>query len=97
MPRIKPSRDIRPVTEFRANASQFIAQVRETRAPVYLTQHGKGAAVLLDVDAYEAMTDELALLRHVLTSEREIAAGKVHSHASVMKYLKQHLKKQLRK
>lgn len=97
MPRIKPSRDIQPVTEFRANASRFIAQVRETGTPVYLTQHGKGAAVLLDVDAYEAMVDELELLRHIQLAERDIAAGRVHSHASVIKQLRQRLKKQLQK
>lgn len=97
MARIKPSRDIRPVTEFRANASQFIAQVRETRAPVYLTQHGKGAAVLLDVEAYEAMVDELELRRDVEQAERDIAAGRVYGHASVMKYLRQRLKQRLAK
>ena len=30
MPKLKPSRDIQPVTEFRANAAQFIEQVQET-------------------------------------------------------------------
>ena len=65
MPRLKPSRDIQPVTEFRANAAQFIEQVRETGEPVILTQHGRSAAVLLDVDAYESLMDELALLRDV--------------------------------
>lgn len=94
---IKPSRDIRPVTEFRANASRFISQVRETGAPVYLTQHGKGAAVLLDVEAYEAIVDELALLRGIQAAERDIAAGRVHSHTDVMKHLRRHLKKVLKK
>jgi antitoxin YefM len=94
---IKPSRDIRPVTEFRANASRFISQVRETRAPVYLTQHGKGAAVLLDVEAYEAMVDELALLRGVQRAERDIAAGRVYSHAEVMRDARHHLKRELAK
>lgn len=89
---IKPSRDIRPVTEFRANTSRFIAQVRETRAPVYLTQHGKGAAVLLDVEAYEAMVEELALLRDIRISEAQIAAGKTHNHSDVMKHLRQRLR-----
>ena len=59
MRQLKPSRDIRPVTEFRANAAQFIEQVRETGEPIILTQHGKGAAVLLDLEAFEAMVEEL--------------------------------------
>jgi antitoxin YefM len=95
MARIKPSRDIRPVTEFRANASQFITQIRESGAPLYLTQHGKGAAVLLDVEAYEAMVEELELLRDIRVSEAEIAAGKARPHAAVMKQLRKELKKHL--
>ena len=91
MPRVKPSRDIRPVSGFRASAARFMAQVRETGAPVYLTQNGRGAAVLLDVGAYEAMTEELALLRDVRAAESQIAAGKTSSHATVMKRLRKRL------
>ena len=93
MPKLKPSRDIQPVTEFRANAAQVIEQVRETGAPVILTQHGRGAAVLLDVEAYEAMVDELELLRDVRSAEAQVAAGKGRSHAAVAKSLRARLLK----
>src|SRR5438045_6992100 len=63
---LKPSRDIQPVTEFRAKAAQFIEQVRENRAPMYLTQHGRSAAVLLDVERSEEHTSELQSLRHLV-------------------------------
>ena len=91
MPRLKPTRDIQPVTEFRANAAQFIDQVRETGEPVFLTQHGRSAAVLLDVDAYESLMDELALLRDVRIAEDQIAAGKGVTHAAVAKKLRARL------
>lgn len=93
MPKLRPSRDIQPVTEFRANAAQFIEQVRETGEPVILTQHGRSAAVLLDVDAYESLMDELALLRDVRMAEAQIAAGKGLSHAAVAKKLRSRLAK----
>lgn len=93
MPRLKPSRDIQPVTEFRAKAAQFIEQVRETGEPVILTQHGRSAAVLLDVDAYESLMDELALLRDVRVAEEQVAAGKRLSHAAVAKKLRSRLAK----
>lgn len=93
MPKLKPTRDIQPVTEFRANAAQFIEQVRETGEPVILTQHGRSAAVLLDVDAYETMMDELELLRDVRQAEDDVAAGKVRSHAAVAKKLRARLLK----
>ena len=93
MPRLKPSRDIQPVTEFRAKAAQFIEQVRETGEPVILTQHGRSAAVLLDVDAYESLMDELALLRDVRVAEEQVAAGKGLSHPAVAKKLRSRLGK----
>ena len=91
MPRLKPSRDIQPVTPFRANAAQIIDQVRATGAPIILTQHGQSAAVLLNVDEYEKMLDELELLRDVRHAERQVAAGKGRSHAAVAKGLRARL------
>jgi len=93
VPKLKPTRDIQPVTEFRANAAQFIEQVRETGEPVILTQHGRSAAVLLDVEAYETLMDELELLRDVRQAEDEVAAGKVRTHAAVAKKLRARLSK----
>ncbi|MBP7549032.1 MAG: type II toxin-antitoxin system Phd/YefM family antitoxin [Gemmatimonadaceae bacterium] len=93
MSKLKPTRDIQPVTEFRANAAQFIEQVRGTGAPMILTQHGRSAAVLLDVESYEALMDELALLRDVRQAEDEVASGKSRSHAAVAKTVRARLRR----
>jgi prevent-host-death family protein len=89
--KLKPSRDIQPVTEFRANAAQFIEQVQATGEPVILTQHGRSAAVLLDVVSYEGMLDELALLRDVRTAEQQVTAGQSRPHVTVAKALRARL------
>jgi len=34
-----------PLSEFRANATRCVMQVRETRRPMVITQHGKSASV----------------------------------------------------
>jgi prevent-host-death family protein len=91
MSKLKPSRDIQPVTEFRANAARFIEQVQATGEPVILTQHGRSAAVLLDVGSYEGLLDELALLRDVRTAEQQVAAGQGRTHAAVAKALRARL------
>ena len=88
MAKLKLARDVQPVTEFRANAAHFIEQVRTTGEPMILTQHGRSAAVLLDVEGYEAMLEELELLRDVQVAERQVAAGKGRSHAAVAKALR---------
>ena len=89
MPKLKPTRDIQPVTEFRANAAQFIEQVRETGEPVILTQHGRSAAVLLDPQVYESLIDEIELLRDMAVSEAQIAAGQVIPHEEVARRMRE--------
>lgn len=93
MSRLRLTEDVRPVTEFRANASAFLEQVQETKRPVVLTQHGRSAAVLLDVEVYEGLLDEVAILREIKVAEAQIAAGKVVSHAVVAKRLRAKLLK----
>ena len=91
MTRIRPSTDVRPVTEFRANASAFLDQVQSTKRPVVLTQHGRSAAVLLDVGAYEDLLDEVALLRDIRSAEGQIETGEVAPHSVVARRLKARL------
>ena len=58
---------------------------------VILTQHGRSAAVLLNVESYESMLDELALLRDVRAAEEQVAAGKSARHRVVAKKLRARL------
>jgi len=69
------SEDIQPLSEFRAHTASFVQTVRETGRPMILTQHGRGAAVLLDVRAYEALVEQVELLRDVRVAEAQVAAG----------------------
>jgi prevent-host-death family protein len=89
---IRFSRDIRPLSEFRANAAAFIQQVRDTRRPLVLTQHGKSAAVLLDVDAYEQLLERAELLEDVSTAEDQIARGEGVEHADAKAALLQRVR-----
>lgn len=76
MRRPKLTSDIKPVSEFRANAAELIEHVRQTRRPLVLTQRGHSAAVVLDVEEYEQLVEEIELLRDVRLAERQIKAGK---------------------
>jgi antitoxin YefM len=89
MPPLRPSTDVRPVTEFRANTSAVIEQMHATKRPVILTQHGRSAAILLDVDVYEGMIDELELLRDLSIAEAQIAAGQVIPHEEVVRRMRE--------
>lgn len=81
MAKTRPSEDIRSLSEFRANVAGVVRQVQRRRRPVFLTQHGRGAAVLMDVVAYEELVEELELLRDVHQAEKELASGKGVPHS----------------
>ena len=80
MPRIRPTQDIRPLADFRANLAAVVRQVQRTKRPIILTQHGRSAAVLVDAGEYEALVDRAEFLEDVRVAEAEIAAGKRVSH-----------------
>jgi len=65
MQRLKIDQDIKPLSEVRTGIANFIKQVHNTKRPLIITQHGKGVAVLLDVQEYEKMQEKLELLTDV--------------------------------
>jgi prevent-host-death family protein len=72
--------DIQPVSDFRANAAAMLKRVRDTGRPLVLTQNGRGAAVLLDVGAYQALLEENDLLRDIQHGLADVAAGRTVPH-----------------
>lgn len=91
MPKVKPSEDIRPLSEFRAKMAAFIDQVRDTGRPIFLTEHGRSAAVLLAVSEYEALVEEVELLRDVRIAEQQLARGRGMAHGRAKTELKRRL------
>jgi prevent-host-death family protein len=74
-----------------ANAAGFLDQVRSTKRPLVLTQHGKSAEGALDVDQYEAMVDEIELIRDIRQAKAELARGEGMPHEEVGTQLRERL------
>ncbi len=91
MPAIRPSTDVLPVTEFRANTSAMLTRLHANRRPVILTQHGRSTAVVMDVAVYEDLLDEMELLRNLHTAEGQIARGEGIPHDQVVAELRERL------
>ena len=87
--RFRPSLAVRPVTEFRAHTSAVLEQVQTTKRPVVLTQHGRSAAVLLDVDVYESLVEEVAVIRDIRKAEEQLDAGMGIPHEVVEQHLRE--------
>lgn len=92
MVKLKPSEDIVPLSEFRANMAATLGQLRDTGRPVVLTEHGRSAAVLLGISDYEALLDEVDLLRDIRTAEEQLAAGEGVPHTRAKTELKRRFK-----
>ena len=65
---------IMPISDLRRQTSQIIQTIREGGDAVYITQHGRPAAVLVDYEVYEnllAQLEELSDLASLEAAETE--------------------------
>ncbi|MDY6990751.1 MAG: type II toxin-antitoxin system Phd/YefM family antitoxin [Thermodesulfobacteriota bacterium] len=80
MQKLRIDQDIRSLSEVRNSMATFIKQVHDTKRPLIITQHGKGVAVLLGANEFEAMQEKIELLSDVQTSLTQLAKGEGISH-----------------
>lgn len=91
--RIELDQDIRPLSEFRKNSAHFIEHIKSKKHSIVLTQHGKSAAVLVDVSEYQRMIDKIDLMGELLEAERQIERGEVVPHEEAKKQNRENLAK----
>jgi len=63
------STKILPISDLRRQANEIINSVRETNDAVYITQHGRPVAVLVDYERYEQLQQDLEDLTDRLSLE----------------------------
>jgi prevent-host-death family protein len=64
-----------PISDLRQNASDVVKGVSTSRQPVFITQRGRAAAVMVSMEVYEEAQHELDVLRLLARGEQEIEAG----------------------
>ena len=77
----------KPVTEVKRHATEIIAQLQTDRVPVMITEHGRSAAVLIDVETYDSLNARLSLLEGIARGERAFSEGRIVSHEDAKKRL----------
>lgn len=70
----KPPKII-PISDLRQNASDVVRGISTSREPVFITQRGRAAAVMVSMQAYEESQHELDILKLLARGEKEIEAG----------------------
>lgn len=64
-----------PISDLRQNASDVVRGLSSSREPIFITQRGRAAAVMVSMEAYKTSQHELDILRLLARGEKEIEAG----------------------
>ena len=67
------------VTTLKRYATWLLSDLRESGAPVLITEHGKPAACSPDVDTYEFMQQRITILEGIARGERAILEDRTFS------------------
>lgn len=81
------------LSDFKARASQLLAEINSSQRPIVITQNGAAAAVVQDYDAYQRMQDSIALLRLMVQGEADIKQGHLTPQREVFSSVRRRLKK----
>lgn len=73
-----------PITDLRQDAAAVLRRIRTAKQPLFVTQRGRAAAVLLSIEAYERSEHERQLLRLLARGEHEVTAAEGPSLESVL-------------
>tara|TARA_B100000959_G_C14960143_1_gene615443 strand:+ start:546 stop:803 length:258 start_codon:yes stop_codon:yes gene_type:complete len=65
------------VTTLKRQATKILADLRNTKEPVLITEHGQPSAYLLDVDDYEMMQGRLKILEGISRGETAILEERI--------------------
>lgn len=66
---------VKPISYFKANASEILDDLAETGEPMAITRNGEVKAIIQDIRSYEETQETLALLQILAMGDREIEAG----------------------
>lgn len=76
--------NIIPITDLRQDAASVLRRVRASREPIFITQRGRAAAVMMSTEEYERAEHDRELLRILAMGEKDISEGKIIDLDAVM-------------
>lgn len=90
---ISLSDDVEPLSEFRKKSADFVKRLKKDKQPILLTQHGKSAAVLMDVSEYERVTRKMEMLEDLLEAKQQVEKGETYTLDEAKERIEKHLSK----
>lgn len=81
---MKLSQQVKPISYLKANAAEVLNQLQESREPLVITQNGEAKAVIQDIHSYEALHEDIALLKLLALGKQQLADQHTFTADSVM-------------
>jgi prevent-host-death family protein len=81
---VRISEDIVPVSDFKAQAAEWLKRVADTRQPIVITQNGKAAGVLLSPALFDELVERTRFESALDAGLADADAGRVHRHEDVV-------------
>lgn len=72
---MKLSESVKPISYFKAHASEIIRQISDKRQPMVITQNGEAKAIIQDIIQYEQTQESLAMLKMLAQSRNSLKKG----------------------
>lgn len=82
---MKYSESIKPISYFKAHASEVVRDVSDNNKTMIITQNGEAKVVLQDVRAYEELQESLALLKILALSNKSLKENKLKTAGQAFK------------
>ena len=80
------------VTNLKRQATKILAELRESREPVLITEYGKPSAYLVDVEDVEVQQRRMQVLEGIARGETAVLEGRTCSQDEAKKQLGKWLK-----
>ncbi|MFI5301190.1 MAG: type II toxin-antitoxin system Phd/YefM family antitoxin [Polyangiales bacterium] len=85
---VRVSEDIVPVSDFKAQAAEWLKRIADTGQSLVITQNGKAAGVLMSPAEFDRLTERARFLTAVDAGLADEKAGRVVSHERVVAEMK---------
>ena len=86
------SESILSISDFKADASRLLDQIRDEPSRIVLTQNGRARAVVEDYAAYQRREQALLMLKLITQGEDDARQGRLTDQAEVFAALRQRLR-----
>ena len=91
MAKLRVSEDIVTVSDFKAQASEWLRRITGSGHPLVITQNGKPAGVLLSPAAFDELSDRQEFLAAVQDGMADEQAGRSHTTKEVFDAVEQRM------